>query len=76
MDLVMDVMHCDSVDFSLSITDGSLQGYESLEAAAKAHCEMMGLQLEYYDQAYWFRVGDRVQVRIRSHRWRRTSQGL
>lgn len=69
MDLVFDVMMCDTLDFTLPRAAASTQKYQSLEEAAKALCAHIGIELLEYDTLRLIPVGDNVIVQLRGRRW-------
>lgn len=69
MDLVFDVLLIDTLDFTLDRASASIQGYASMEEAAKALCAKIGLELLEYDTLQLVPVGDKVIVQLRGRRW-------
>lgn len=72
MDLIFDVLHCDTFDVTMPGNAATRAHYSSLAEAAKAHCALLGLELLDFDQVMYHPTPDgNVKLSIRGTAWLR-----
>ena len=75
MNLVMDLIFCDSLAFSLSETDyADLIPLPSLEEIGQRGCEKVGIELKDYDRLSIMLVAGRRHFLFVGARWIRSKQ--